>query len=170
MRHITPILILLSWLVFLSPAPSSAAVFSTDTLVDIDGDSYSIDDFRRWWNFWKDDESSRLPDSPDPYIDFLLLNREAKKIQLDDSPEFKRRTEIFLQARSLPLLQSEEIFSQINITDEDIKAAYETQYLPAWLLLILEFEDEFNIEVEDEDADSVNTIGDAVNLIEAKLA
>ena len=36
--------------------------------------------------------------------------------------------------------------------------------------VILEFEDEFNIEVEDEDADSVNTIGDAVNLIEAKLA
>ena len=36
--------------------------------------------------------------------------------------------------------------------------------------VILEFEDEFDIEVEDEDADSVNTIGDAVNLIEAKLA
>ena len=36
--------------------------------------------------------------------------------------------------------------------------------------VILDFEDEFDIEVEDEDADSVNTIGDAVNLIEAKLA
>jgi len=36
--------------------------------------------------------------------------------------------------------------------------------------VILEFEDEFDIEVEDEDADSVNTIGDAVTLIEAKLA
>ncbi|MFQ5528930.1 MAG: phosphopantetheine-binding protein [Gemmatimonadota bacterium] len=36
--------------------------------------------------------------------------------------------------------------------------------------VILEFEDEFDIEVEDEDADSVNTIGDAVDLIEAKIA
>lgn len=36
--------------------------------------------------------------------------------------------------------------------------------------VILEFEDEFDIEVEDEDADAVNTIGDAVNLIAAKLA
>jgi len=35
--------------------------------------------------------------------------------------------------------------------------------------VILEFEDEFNIEVEDEDADSVNTIGDAVDLIASKL-
>ncbi|MGI9038378.1 MAG: acyl carrier protein [Gemmatimonadota bacterium] len=36
--------------------------------------------------------------------------------------------------------------------------------------VILEFEDEFDIEVEDEDADSVNTIGDAVELIESKSA
>lgn len=36
--------------------------------------------------------------------------------------------------------------------------------------VILEFEDEFDIEVEDEDADAVNTIGDAVELIEAKIA
>lgn len=36
--------------------------------------------------------------------------------------------------------------------------------------VILEFEDEFDIEVEDEDADAVNTIGDAVDLIEAKTS
>ena len=36
--------------------------------------------------------------------------------------------------------------------------------------VILEFEDEFDIEVEDEDADSVNTIGDAVKLIEGKTS
>jgi acyl carrier protein len=35
--------------------------------------------------------------------------------------------------------------------------------------VILDFEDEFDIEVEDEDADSVNTVGDAVELIMAKL-
>ena len=36
--------------------------------------------------------------------------------------------------------------------------------------VILDFEDEFDIEVADEDADAVNTVGDAVGLIEAKLA
>jgi acyl carrier protein len=35
--------------------------------------------------------------------------------------------------------------------------------------VILEFEDAFDIEVEDEDADAVNTIGDAVELIQSKL-
>ena len=35
---------------------------------------------------------------------------------------------------------------------------------------ILNFEDEFDIEVEDEDADAVNTVGDAVALIEEKLS
>ena len=36
--------------------------------------------------------------------------------------------------------------------------------------VILDFEDAFDIEVEDEDADNVNTIGDAVSLIEAKIS
>lgn len=36
--------------------------------------------------------------------------------------------------------------------------------------VILAFEDEFDIEVEDEDADAVDTIGDAVTLIMDKIA
>lgn len=36
--------------------------------------------------------------------------------------------------------------------------------------VILDFEDEFDIEVEDEDADAVNTVGDAVDLIMTKVA
>ena len=35
--------------------------------------------------------------------------------------------------------------------------------------VILDFEDAFDMEVEDEDADNVNTIGDAVSLIAAKI-
>jgi acyl carrier protein len=35
--------------------------------------------------------------------------------------------------------------------------------------VVLAFEDAFGIEVADEDADSVNTVGDAVNLIRSKL-
>lgn len=36
--------------------------------------------------------------------------------------------------------------------------------------VVLAFEDTFNIEVADEDADSVETVGDAVQLIQSKLA
>ena len=36
--------------------------------------------------------------------------------------------------------------------------------------IILAFEDHFDIEVDDDDADKVQTIGDAVNLIVAKAA
>ena len=36
--------------------------------------------------------------------------------------------------------------------------------------IILNFEDEFDIEVEDEDADAVNTVGDAVGLIQEKIS
>ena len=36
--------------------------------------------------------------------------------------------------------------------------------------IILEFEDAFNIEVEDEDADAVNTVGDAVRLIAVRVS
>ncbi len=36
--------------------------------------------------------------------------------------------------------------------------------------VILDFEDEFDIEVEDDDADAVNTVGDAVALIQSKVA
>jgi acyl carrier protein len=35
--------------------------------------------------------------------------------------------------------------------------------------VVIAFEDEFEIEIADEDVDTVNTVGDAVNLITAKL-
>ena len=36
--------------------------------------------------------------------------------------------------------------------------------------IIPDFEDAFDIEVEDEDADAVNTVGDAVKLIAARVS
>ena len=36
--------------------------------------------------------------------------------------------------------------------------------------IILDFEDAFDIEVEDEDADAVNTVGDAIDLIAARVS
>ena len=36
--------------------------------------------------------------------------------------------------------------------------------------VVIAFEDEFDIEIADEDVDTVNTVGDAVNLIVSKLS
>lgn len=36
--------------------------------------------------------------------------------------------------------------------------------------VVIAFEDEFDIEIADEDVDSVNMVGDAVNLISSKLS
>jgi acyl carrier protein len=35
--------------------------------------------------------------------------------------------------------------------------------------VVIAFEDEFDIEIDDEDVDTVNTVGDAVRLISSKL-
>jgi acyl carrier protein len=35
--------------------------------------------------------------------------------------------------------------------------------------VVIAFEDDFDIEIADDDVDSVNTVGDAVNLISSKL-
>ena len=35
--------------------------------------------------------------------------------------------------------------------------------------VVIAFEDDFDIEIADEDVDTVNTVGDAVNLIVSKL-
>jgi acyl carrier protein len=35
--------------------------------------------------------------------------------------------------------------------------------------VVIAFEDDFDIEIADEEVDTVNTVGDAVNLISAKL-
>ncbi|HIG02391.1 MAG TPA: acyl carrier protein [Myxococcales bacterium] len=35
--------------------------------------------------------------------------------------------------------------------------------------VVIAFEDEFDIEIDDEDVDTVNTVGDAVQLISSKL-
>ena len=40
---------------------------------------------------------------------------------------------------------------------------------PRLVDVVIAFEDEFDIEIADEDVDSVNSVGDAVNLILGKL-
>lgn len=67
-----------------------------------------------------------------------------------------------------PFVKSKEALDSV---DENTNILQDLKVNSARLVdIILDFEDAFDIEVEDEDADAVNTVGDAVRLIAAKVS
>jgi len=79
------------------------------------------------------------------------------------------REEIFEKVIEIvrPYVKSQEALDSVN---DDTNILEDLKVNSARLVdIILNFEDEFDIEVEDADADAVNTIGDAVNLIQQKI-
>lgn len=141
MQRMTSILILLLCLAILPVAPASAFWPFDDTLVSINGNNYTADDFKHWWKFWNDDKSP-LPKTPEPYIDWLLLSQEGKRMDLDSDPGFKRQTRIFLQSRTLLMLKYDAIDTKAKVTEDEIKARYEEKFLPRWQVERLQFKDQ----------------------------
>ncbi|MCH7666286.1 MAG: acyl carrier protein [Acidobacteria bacterium] len=79
------------------------------------------------------------------------------------------REEIFTKVVEIvrPFVKNQEALDSV---DENTNILQDLKVNSARLVdIILDFEDAFNIEVEDEDADAVNTVGDAVGLIAAKV-
>ncbi|RZO86414.1 MAG: acyl carrier protein [Oceanococcus sp.] len=67
-----------------------------------------------------------------------------------------------------PYVKNEDAFAKVTA---DTTMLGDLQINSARLVdIILGFEDAFDIEIEDEDADKVNSVGDAVNLLSEKLA
>ena len=80
------------------------------------------------------------------------------------------RDEIFAKVIEIvkPFVKNQDALTTIN---HDTNILEDLKVNSARLVdIILNFEDEFDIEVEDDDADAVNTVGDAVALIEEKLS
>lgn len=80
------------------------------------------------------------------------------------------REEIFAKVVEIvkPFVKNQEA---LDAVDEDTNILQDLKVNSARLVdIILNFEDEFDIEVEDEDADAVNTVGDAVELIQQKIS
>jgi len=66
-----------------------------------------------------------------------------------------------------PYVKNEQAFANIALETHILE---ELKVNSARLVdVVLAFEDEFDIEIADEDADSVATVGDAVRIIKAKL-
>ena len=80
------------------------------------------------------------------------------------------RDEIFAKVIEIikPFVKNQEAFESVG---ENTNILQDLQVNSARLVdIILDFEDTFDIEVEDEDADAVNTVGDAVQLIAARVS
>jgi acyl carrier protein len=80
------------------------------------------------------------------------------------------REEIFAKVVEIirPFVKNQEALDSV---DENTNILEDLKVNSARLVdIILDFEDAFEIEVEDEDADAVNTVGDAVRLIAARVS
>ena len=66
-----------------------------------------------------------------------------------------------------PYVKNQEALDQVGLTTHILD---ELKVNSARLVdVVLEFEDAFDIEIADDDVDSIETVGDAVRLIESKL-
>lgn len=112
-----------------------------ERLATINGRDYTTDDFKTWWVNWKEKDMS-FPESAEPFVDWHLLAQEAEKMELYNEPEYLHKIDVFLKARTLLLYKGDKIGSRIKITDNELKARYEKEYLPRMHLQILYFNDE----------------------------
>lgn len=118
-----------------------AAAAAEEVLLTIDGESFTTDDFLFWWDNTRE-EGMEPPETPQPFIDWTLLYREAEKMGLYDDPGVQKKVSTFHKARTLMLLKNEEVDAKISITDEEVWRYYEENYAPVWVLRILHFADE----------------------------
>ncbi len=130
--------ILLFFFVFSS---ASYAFFWDNYLVKINGKVYTKEDYLKWWNYWKE-PGMKIPETPDSFIDWILLSDEAKRLALDEDPSYKHRLKVFLEVRSLLLLKNEEVDSKIDLSRSRLWQEYTTNYVPRLRIKALLTKDE----------------------------
>jgi len=121
-------------------ATDAAAAWSwgRKPLMVIDGQEYSADEYKAWWQQWRDRDDQKQ-ESIEPFVNWMLMVREAERMDLATLPDFKHKVEVFVEARALMLLKQEEVDSKIAINDADLQASYDRQYVPRRLIGALEF-------------------------------
>lgn len=116
-----------------------------DPLVTVNSVAYQTQDYLDWWQEWR--EGPELPESPKEYIDWLLLSTEAKQMQLQDQPLYRKKVEVFLKVRSLMLLKQESVSDKTQWPDEDrLRQIYQTDYTPIWQLRTITFHDRLQLD------------------------
>ncbi len=112
--------------------------WESSTLVTIDGEKYTGDDFHIWWENLREKDMV-LPETPEPFIDWVLMFREAERMQLYQDAAYRKKVLTFLKARTLMLLKAEEVDSRISISEADLQARYQRDYVPVSQVNLLFF-------------------------------
>jgi len=105
------------------------AFLGRNYLVEINGYCYKPEDFKKWWQYWKE-PGMTVPKTPDPFIDWILLSEEAKVMGLDQEPSYQKKLKTFLEVRSLMQLRYEEIDQKIDLSREILWEEYVREYVP----------------------------------------
>lgn len=109
-------------------------------VVTMDGETYSAEEVRNWWRNWRD-EGMSVPETPDPFIDWLLFVHEAENMALADDARYQHEANVYLKVVSLVSLKNEEIDRKIDFSEEKLWGYYQEQFSPQWLLNILIYKD-----------------------------
>nr|MBF0220889.1 peptidyl-prolyl cis-trans isomerase [Desulfobulbaceae bacterium] len=114
------------------------AEFDDDKIVlRIDSTNYTVSDFKAWWERYRDDQDQKI-EGIDTYLEWLLLLKEAKTMELDSLAEYRRKVDVFIKSRTLMLLQNDEIDSKIDLSDSRLYDQYLQEYVPRRLVALVE--------------------------------
>ena len=142
MRRIVSVWILLILLFVALPNGVAHAWFLGEApLLAIDGEKLYRADFAQWWESWREKDMA-FPETPDEFIDWHLLAREANQMELYLEPNYQKKVDTFVKARTLLLYKQEEIDSRIKVDDQLLWSRYEAEYCPRWRVSLLYFDDE----------------------------
>ncbi len=141
--------ILILMTMFMLIGSSSALAWTlwgdSEPLLTVNGQEYQVEDYLDWWYEWR--EGDQLPESPDDYIDWLLLADEASQMQLQDKPSYQKKIATFLKVRSLMLLKKEEIDDKLVKPDEEVlHQFYRENFTPRWQLRTISFRSEGDLQ------------------------
>jgi len=114
---------------FLLSASQSQAFFWEKYVIKINDQEYKKEDIKKWWQFWKEPNMT-FPENPEPFIEWILLSDEAKRMGLDQEPSYQRKLRTFLEVRSLMQLRYEEVDKKIDLSRENLWKFYLTNYVP----------------------------------------
>jgi parvulin-like peptidyl-prolyl isomerase len=134
------LVLIVSLILLTGNSVSAAWLWGAKPLCSVDGETYTSQDFKQWWGYFKE-EGSSFPESPEPFIDWQLLVREAERMELYREPAFQHKVGVFLKVRSLMMLKNEEIDTKLEITPDQLRAHYEKEYCPQSQVEILYFHD-----------------------------
>ena len=134
-------MVLLIGIHLLGPCNLHAWLWGKSTLVTINGEAFTKEDFQHWWDNWKEKDTP-FPESLKSFIDWHLLAQEADSMELYQEPAYRHKVDTFLKVRALMILKNEAVDSKIKISDRDLWNQYKEQYSPRMYVRFLHFDQE----------------------------